>query len=114
MTLRVLAGSVSFLAGNATRLKKAVELLALHHVGQLSDHLPVFGPPDVSNETFNASMLEHVPATDHLLLYVMSCLGNADQLAASLTIGSVSDDAMQACVAMARETSSGDFLSCTG
>ena len=84
-------------------------------LGGYSDHLPTFGPPDVANENYTATVLKHVQAADQLQVYVLSRLSTAAQLAAALEIVSTdtSDTAgssPQARVFTEAEPSVGAFL----
>ena len=106
MTLKLSAGSVTFPTSSPTRTRpaNAMEVLAVRRhnkstrkeqqssSGEKRPNLPRFGPPDVSNEQFTATVLKDVQASDHLLVYIVSRLEDVAQLAKTLEVVPISTD----------------------
>lgn len=109
VALTVSAGAVTFPASSAlTRTANAVEVLAFRCLGKRQQRVASkFGSPDVTNESFTATVLEGLPAGEQLILYVTSRLESAAKLSQALKLTA---NEQQAHVSMATESFAGDFL----
>ena len=110
VTLKLTAGSVAYpSSATSTRQGNALEVLAVRRLKERHEGLPVFGPPDVSDQSFTSTVLQQVPAGDHLLIYAISRLETAASLAAALEILCVTDNTRTQ-VSTEAEKSVGTFL----
>lgn len=110
LTIKISAGSVS-IPSSRPRNANAIEVLALQSAGD--GRLPKFMAPDVTNESYTKTKIEGAPAGGKLVIYLVSRLDFASQLATALDIETSAEGgtaSVKANVRADREVSTGNFL----